>query len=84
MRTTNISVRSINNEPDLSQISDLSIGEVIFSKDTGDLYLYTEHDGLIKYVNYDLDSSKIKYSPNSLFIHSYNRYNHGRNIQQDK
>lgn len=78
MRTTNISVRYINNKSDLSQISDLRVGEIIFSEDTSNLYLYTNHE-LVK-----LGPSGVKYSPDSLFIHSYNRYNHDRNIQQAK
>lgn len=48
------------------------------------MYVYTE-SGFIKFTIIDyLDQLEVMHNPCSLFIHSYNRYNHDRNIQQAK
>ena len=75
---------SAENEAEFNQISNPQIGEVILVKDTGNMYVYTE-SGFIKFTIIDyLDQLEVMHNSSSLFIHSYNRYNHDRNIQQAK
>lgn len=75
---------SAENEAEFNQISNQQIGEVILVKDTGNMYVYTGSE-YIKFASEDFQNMILEeYNPSSLFIHSYNRYNHDRNIQQAK
>lgn len=75
---------SAENEAEFNQVSNPQIGEVILVKDTGNMYVYTGSE-YIKFISEDFQNMILEeYNPSSLFIHSYNRYNHDRNIQQAK
>lgn len=75
---------SAENEAEFNQVSNPQIGEVILVKDTGNMYVYTGSE-YIKFTSEDFQNMILEeYNPSSLFIHSYNRYNHDRNIQQAK
>lgn len=80
-------VISAENESEFNQISNPQIGEVILVKDTGNMYVCTGSE-YIKFASEDSEclqnTTLEEYNPSSLFIHSYNRYNHDRNIQQAK
>lgn len=75
---------SAENEAEFNQVSNPQIGEVILVKDTGNMYMYTGSE-YIKFTSEDFQNMILEeYNPSSLFIHSYNRYNYDRNIQQAK
>lgn len=75
---------SAENEAEFNQVSNPQIGEVILVKDTGNMYVYTGSE-YIKFTSEDFQNMILEeYNPSSLFIHSYNRYNYDRNIQQAK
>lgn len=77
-------VISAENESEFNQISNPQIGKVILVKDTGNMYACTGSE-YIKFASEDFQNMILEeYNPSSLFIHSYNRYNHDRNIQQAK
>lgn len=78
---------SVDNEVALSQVSNPQIGDIIFVRDTRSMYVYYGS----RYTKFASEDSEClqnttleEYNPSSLFIHSYNRYNHDRNIQQAK
>lgn len=75
---------SVDNEAAFNQISNPQIGDIIFVRDTRSVYVYTSSE-YIKFASEDFQNMILEeYNPSSLFIHSYNRYNHDRNIQQAK